>query len=138
MDPFKKKAKDFIGDKYMMMFYQLHCSMDQFSSDSDRFFRILLSRVEVAMLKTFGTLLLCLASADPTHLLREHSETVAIAVMPDEQIKLFWHLLRCQAAGNEDAIHAFSLFRPFFFRQKSRRLSKLINSGCCSSLSLGR
>jgi hypothetical protein len=59
MDPLKKKAKDFIGDKYMMMFYQLHCSMDQFSSDSDRFFRILLSRVEVAMLKTFGSLLLC-------------------------------------------------------------------------------
>ena len=71
------------------------------------------------MLKTFGSLLLCLASADTIHLLREHSETVALAVTPDEQIatpdQLFWHLLGCQVAGNEDAIHALALLRPFFF-----------------------
>ena len=90
-----------------------------FSSDGDQFFGIPLSIVGGATLKTFGSLLLCLASADPTHLLREHSETGTPAVTPDEQIampgQLFWHLLRCQVAGNEDAIHALSLLRPFFF-----------------------
>ena len=70
-------------------------------------------------LKTFGSLLLRLASVDPTHLLRELSVAGAPAVLPDEQItmpcQLFWHLLRGQVAGNEDADQALSLLKPFFF-----------------------
>jgi hypothetical protein len=90
-----------------------------FSSDGDQFFGVLLSIVGVVTLKTFGSLLLRLASVDPTHLLRELRVEDAPAVLPDEQItmpcQLFWYLVRCQVIENKNADQALSLLKPFFF-----------------------
>jgi hypothetical protein len=92
-----------------------------FSTDGDQFFGVLLSIVGVVSLKTFGSLMLRLASMDPTHLLREQLATGTTGVQPDEQITLpghlFWHLLRCQVAEEEDALRALTLLKPFFFEK---------------------
>jgi hypothetical protein len=57
---------------------------------------------------------------DTTHLLREQQET-GLEIQPEEQITqpghLFWHLLRCQIAGEKDALQALALLKPFFFEK---------------------
>jgi hypothetical protein len=116
--PILNKSEDAILDELGLP--QL-LELANFSTDGDQFFGILLSIVGVVTLKTFGSLLLRLASVDPTHLLREQLTAGAPELQPQEQItlpgQLFWHLLRCQVAENGDVLNALALLKPFFFEK---------------------
>ena len=96
-----------------------------FSTDGDQFFGVLLSIVGVVTMKTFGSLLLRLASVDPTHLLREQLAAGTPGIQPEEQITLPGQLFCtcCDVRWLRMAMRSM----PFHFSNRFS-LKSLINS----------
>ena len=92
-----------------------------FSSEGEQSFGILLSLIGVISLRKFGSLLLKLASSDPTHLLSSHPGGIKEAEINDVPPRdLFWTLLLQEAEDDSDVKLALSKLQPFFFNKMSK------------------